>query len=479
MKKLFKPQILTALAGCGLIVYLLFLKPFVGVADNGDFLRMMNTVGLNYYDAAESYADRFFSFSHSEFAYDNLFRGFYPSSQILLILVPRLLAGLFHGSYFDIRVLGAVYALLLLAATWLIVKIGTRSSYITGILLGAAILFVFYDIGYLAYFNSLFGEPVSMVFMLLTFALGLRLVLQEHPTGKGMTLFFVAVLFLVCSKIQNAPVGLAFALIFLRIAALKGESKWRKLALRFAVAVALVSIIIYVAAPKELKHINLYQTVFFGILNESPDVKGDLRDLGLPERLEVLAGTNYFQTDTAIKQDDPSLTPDFYDRVSHKDVLFFYLKHPGRLIDNMKYAAENSMAIRPYYLGSYEKSEGKPAGAIAMTYSGWSEFKNSRLPDSLGFLIIFYLVYYAGVLFQYFRTRETSGRIAGELMMLLGLIGLFSFMVPILGDGRADIGKHLFMFNVCFDMMAVAMFGWIVHLLAGLWNNASGRKRRY
>ncbi|MEK4004667.1 glycan biosynthesis hexose transferase WsfD [Paenibacillus sp. FSL H3-0333] len=468
MKRLWKPEYLISLAGAVLILYLLFVRPFTGVADNGDFLRMMNTVGLNYFDAGEDYADRFFSYSHSKFAYDDLFKGFYPSSQILLVLVPRLLAGIFHGSYFDIRLLAVVYAVLLLAATWMIVKLGAKSSYATGLLLGAGMLFVFYDIGYLAYFNSLFGEPVSMVFMLLTFALGLRLTGQEQPSSKGLTLFFIAVLFLICSKIQNAPVGLAFALIFLRLRTLNGTGSWRKLALSLAVATALVSVIMYVAAPKELKHINLYQTVFFGILNESPDVRGDLRDLGLPERLEVLAGTNYFQGDTAIKQDDPLLGPDFYDRVSHKDVLFFYMKHPGRLIENMKYAAANSMSIRPYYLGSYEKSEGKPAGAVAGMYSGWSELKNKHLPHSLGFLVIFYLVYYAGVFYQYFRTREAAGRIAGELMMLLGLIGLFSFLVPILGDGRADIGKHLFLFNVCFDMMAVAMLGWTLHKLTKL-----------
>ncbi|NQX45762.1 hypothetical protein HQN87_10500 [Paenibacillus tritici] len=477
MKRLLKSEYLITLAGGVLIIYLLFMKPFIGVADNGDFLRMMNTIGLNYYEAAESYADRFFSFSHSSFSYDNLFSGFYPSSQILVVLIPRLLAGLVHGSYFDIRILGAVYALLLLAATWMIVKLGAKASYTTGLLLGAAMLFVFYDIGYLAYFNSLYGEPVSMVFMLLTFALGLRITGQERPTPKGLTLFFIAVLFLICSKIQNAPVGLAFALIFLRLRTLNGTGSWRKLALSLGVATALVSVIMYVAAPKELKHINLYQTVFFGILNESPDVRGDLQDLGLPERLEVLAGTNYFQGDTVIKQDDPSLTPDFYDRVSHKDVLFFYMKHPGRLIDNMQYAAENSMSIRPYYLGSYEKSEGKPPGAVAGMYSGWSELKNKHLPHSLGFLVVFYLVYYAGVLFQYFRSREIAGRIAGELMMLLGLIGLFSFLVPILGDGRADIGKHLFLFNVCFDMMAVAMFGWILHKLTVVLKSAARAKR--
>lgn len=473
MKKLLKPEYLAGIAGCGIIIYLLFVSPFIGVADNGDFLRMMNTIGLNYYDAAESYEDRFFSFSHSSFAYDDLFRGFYPSSQILIVLVPRLIGGLIQGSFFDVRLLGAVYALLLLAATWLLVKHNARGSYVTGLLLGAAILFVFYDIGYLAYFNSLFGEPVSMVFMLLTFALGLRLTSQAKPTTKGLTLFFIAILFLVTSKIQNAPIGIAFALIFLRFMMLDGAGKWRKLALRFSIAIFLVSIVMYIAAPKDLKHINLYQTVFFGILNESPDVKGDLKDLGLPERLEVLAGTNYFQTDTAIKQDDPSLIPDFYDRISHKDVLFFYLKHPGRLIDNMEYAASNSMAIRPYYLGNYEKSENKPAGALSYTYSTWSEFKNKHIPHTLGFLAIFYLVYFAGALFEYFRSKDVRGRIAGELLMLLGLIGIFAFMVPILGDGRADMGKHLFLFNVCFDMMVVVMFGWIVHKLMGFVKRSS------
>ncbi|WP_150269698.1 glycosyltransferase family 39 protein [Paenibacillus tepidiphilus] len=468
MKKLKRPEMLAILIGLGLILYLLFLQPFVGVADNGDFLRMMNTVGLHYYDEAESYADRFFSYSHSRFSYENLFLGFYPSSQILLVLLPRLAAGIFHGSYFDIRLLAAVYGLLLLAATWLIVKLGAKGSYVTGLVLAAAVLFVFYDIGYLAYFNSLFGEPVSMVFMLLAFALGLQLTAQETPAVKGLTLFMIAVLFLVCSKIQNAPVGIAFALIFLRLAKLDGKGKWKKTARWFAAAIFLLSVILYVTAPKELKHINLYQTVFFGILNESPDVEGDLQDLGLPERLKVLAGTNYFQTDTAIKQDDPSLQADFYDRISHGDVLLFYLKHPARLVGNMEYAAANSMDIRPYYLGNYEKGEGKPAGALTYAYSGWSQFKREHVPDTLWFLGVFYLLYYAGICYEYFRTREARRRIAGELLMLLGLIGIFSFLVPILGDGRADIGKHLFMFNVSFDMMAVVMLTWAVHKLVKL-----------
>ncbi|MNC62237.1 hypothetical protein D3C75_1122420 [compost metagenome] len=61
--------------------------------------------------------------------------------------------------------------------------------------------------------------------------------------------------------------------------------------------------------------------------------------------------------------------------------------------------------------------------------------------------------------------------------MLLGLIGLFSFLVPILGDGRADIGKHLFLFNVSFDMMAVVMFGALVHILVRAAARITGNSR--
>lgn len=504
MNRWLKPQTLIVAAGGVIAIMLLFLKPFIGVADNGDFERIMNTVGLNYYVQGEAYEDRFFSFSHSRFALDEWFRGFYPTSQLFVLLLPRLLGGLINGTYFDIRLLGAVYALLLLAAVWLLVKLygetqagghasgrlgisgygGYRAGgfggsgwsrregfSVRGLLLGAALLFVFFDIGYLAYFNSLFGEPVSMIFMLLTFAFGLKLAAREEAGSGLLVLLFVAALFLGSAKIQNAPLGLAFALIFLRFAALgkrEGDGRFRRLALGFAAALALASTLLYAFAPKELKHINLYQTVFFGILNESPDVRGDLQDLGLPEHLEVLAGTNYFQSGTAIPQNDPSLQSDFYDRVSHKDVLFFYLSHPSRLIAGMEYAAENAMMIRPYYLGSFEKAEGKPPGALSFQYSGWSEFKKNALPNSLLFLTLFYVLYYAVALFHYFRTADMRRRIAIELYMLIGLIGIFSFMVPILGDGRADIGKHLFMFNVSFDMMLIVMFGWLLNRAAGL-----------
>ncbi|HIW32161.1 MAG TPA: hypothetical protein IAA29_05170 [Candidatus Paenibacillus intestinavium] len=464
MRRIFNVEFIYIIVAASVAIGLLFTGTFIGVADNGDFLRIMGTAGLNYYNIGESYEDRFFGFSHASFAYDTFFRGFYPSTQIVLVVIARYISLIFNGSAFDIRFLGAIYVVLLLTAGYLLIKYNKGKSLVVASVLAILMLLIFTDIGYLAYFNSLYGEPVSYVFLLLTLALGLVLTKQKHPTKRMLVLFYIAILFLVCSKTQNAPIGIAFALLGLRYAWMKADDiRWRKLALILSAATFLISIVMYVAAPKDFKNINMYQTVFFGILNGSPNVEGDLQALGLPSKLSVLAGTNYFQTDTAIKQDDPTLTADFYNRVSHADVLLFYIKHPARLLSKMEYAAENGMNIRAYYLGNYEKLEGKPTGSISFDYSIWSEFKRNYIPNSLWFITLFFILYYAVAVYEWLRCNHIRSRIKVEIFILLGLIAIFSFLIPIIGDGQADLSKHLFLFNVAFDMMLASAVVWLVH----------------
>jgi len=128
------------------------------------------------------------------------------------------------------------------------------------------------------------------------------------------------------------------------------------------------------------------------------------------------------------------------------------------------------MTIRPYYLGSYDQSAGKPYGEVAFTYSGWSEFKRHSLPNALWFVTLIYVLYFAGAIYEYVRSREAGSRIRALIFGSIGLIGLFSFAVPLLGDGEADLGKHLFLFNVCFDMMLVIGVLYIIGKLIGFFS---------
>lgn len=458
MKKIMRSEIIIMLIAAAALLVLLFIEPIVGVANNGDFYRIMLAGGIDYADLKESAEDRFFGYFHAEYGYGTYGFGSYVSSQVLFVFVAGLIGRVLNSQLFDIRVLSALYSAVLLAALYIVVKYNkSTSNQSQSLFLNTALVIcmslVFLDIGYLAYFNSFFGESITLLFMLLTFGLALANIRTEQPSRWLLIAFYISGLFLITTKLQNAPIGIIVVLLGLRFWRIGKDLWWRRTIL-IGSSILLVSMIaMYVGAPGHLKQANLYQTVFFGILKDSPDPSSDLKELGLPDEFKVNAGTNYFQTDTAIKQDDPQIVEEL-GKLNHKDVLFYYMKHPMRFVQKLERGAENGMSIRPYYLGNYEKSEGKPSGEISYANSTWSEFKINYMPNKLWFIALFYLVY-AGVLAMEYTRQSLRGRLYIEALLAIALIGIIAMVVPLLGDGEADLGKHLFLFNVCFDMMIV------------------------
>lgn len=450
-----------------ILVYLLMVKPVIGMADNGDFARIMGTAGLSYLDQAMDFKDKYFGYFIREFGLTHMGLGGYVSSELVLVVYAKLISWLVHGSVFDMRVLASVYSVLFLIAAWVIIRYNKRENAAANIIFALLFIVIFADIGYTAYYNSLFGEPVSFVFLLLTVGFAVALTQQETPHKGMLTGFFVSALFLITAKVQNAPVGIVLSLLCFRFTALRGDFRWNRLVLWFSAILFLSSVAIYFSVPKEIKVINQYQTVFYGILKDSPDPAGDLRELGIPEELAVNAGTNYFDQ-APIDQRDPVLKETFYPKISHAKVALFYLKHPDRFIAKLKVAGSKGMTIRPYYLGNYEKAAGKPYGALSDTFSAWSGFKHKILPNTLWFITLVYAAYYAVLLFNYLQANRPWTKIYLEIFMAIGLLGLIQFVIPLIGDGEADLEKHLFGFNVCFDLMLLSSAVWIVNKAVGL-----------
>jgi hypothetical protein len=203
-------------------------------------------------------------------------------------------------------------------------------------------------------------------------------------------------------------------------------------------------------------------------LKDSPDIAQDMKELGIPEKYAVLAGTNYFQKDTAIPQKDPVLRKEVLEKLSHKDIAFYYLRHPTRFIQKLERAAANAMFIRPYYLGNYDQSVGKPPGTIAYKFSGWSQWKAHYMTRTLGGYLGFYVLYLAVLIILWWRTPYQRLRLVAETMVVIALAGVFSCVIPLIGDGEADLGKHLFMFNVSFDMIVISVATGVVYGLVKL-----------
>jgi len=488
------------LAAAGTLgVCLLLVPPAIGLADNGDFARVMGSAGLKYPDDGETHEQRYFHYAHFRFAYGNHLSGGYISSQIVLLNAAAWIGRLLDGRFFDIRILGSIYLALWLAALALIVRgaaavlagSGERASAAADAdrrrlpvpeggsaaskrtcaataaalaVLTAGLVLVFGDVGYLAYFNSFYGEPYALVGVLTLAGAALAMAGAARPSGALLALLTGALFAAATSKIQYAPLALAFLPLYARIFGLRRDLRWRVMAVAAPALVLAGAAAMIVFAPGELRHINLYQSVFYGILKDSPSLDKDMRELGIPEKYAALAGTNYFQKDTAIPQDDLQLKKEVLDRLGHADVARFYLRHPDRLWKKMERAAEEGVFIRPSYLGNYAREAGNPPGALAGTFGAWSRLK-PKLPHGLPWVAGFYAAYAAVLAAFRRRVRTVRARMAAETMACVALAGAISFLVPILGDGEADLAKHLFMFNVCSDMMLVsasAAAAWLV-----------------
>ncbi|HZG88401.1 hypothetical protein [Paenibacillus sp.] len=476
MKTRTEAAALAALAAfCLLRIYLgIAHEPMIGMANNGDFERVMATAGIGYPSGAAAYADKYFGYAIFEYANVPWGFGGYPSTHLLFLFAAKVVnAALFGGDAFRIAALGAVYGVCLAAAISVIYT-GLSAARPLRLAIAAALAFLFTDVGYVAYFHSLYGEPASLLGFL--FAIGFALH-ARRGSRTALTLFAAAAILCIGAKAQNAPLAAAFAALPL-LAPRPAGTRGRRAALAAAAAVLLAGAAMYAAAPKELKRINLYQTVFYGILKHSDDVAADLRELGLPEELAPLAGTNYFEAGTAIPQSSPRLTALFYDRIGHGDVLRYYAANPLRFVERLARAAEHSTTIRPYYVGSYAKEAGKPAGAVHLEGAWWSEWKRANVPASAPFAAAVALAYAALASSRRACARAGLDPACRAPLLAVPCVAAIAYVTPILGDGDADLAKHLFLYNAAFDFMAATGAALLAAVLARTAAAAAKRRRR-
>ncbi|MGN7457692.1 glycan biosynthesis hexose transferase WsfD [Paenibacillus pasadenensis] len=458
-----------ALAAAIVILTALFVKPYLGMADNGDFFREIHNPGL--YDLNETYEDRHFDYYNRiygvrEYPYDSN-TAFISSLSLFIrgaIGADLLLTG---DNRFDMRAIAALYAALFLAAIYLIVRQAAERLTAAGAAAAALIaVFVLADTGYTAYFSSFYGEPASYVLLLLTMALLMRLPELDRRSAGWLAAWVAAAGLFAAAKQQNAPAGILLALLGLRAAFLYQSRRLRRLAIGGAAAVAAVSVLTYGLMSDDIKHINQYHAVTRGILQNTEHPERDLQEIGLDPKFAVLAGTTYYDKYQLEPVESELMQEEFYSKFGYLALLRYYALHADRAIDKLNEAASHAYQIRPTAMGNYEKSAGREPGAKSSFFSGWSSLKQQLFPGTFRFIVLFYAVFYGGLAYLYvaaWRGRRRADQFRLEALALPGLIGLSQLGVSFLGAGDADLAKHLFLYNVCFDLMFGLMAGWVAH----------------
>jgi hypothetical protein len=448
---------------CVVLISVQFLiPPFIGLANNGDYPKVLGRFSLGPEEGG--WQNNFLHFVSDyarapQYAYD----GKLPSSEIALAAF-AVSASRVAVDEFDIRWLGTVHALLFVAAFWIaLIALRPYGRLVQGAV-GAFALFVFTDVRYVSHFNSCYTDVPAMLGLGLMAGTALW-VSKRYPDLSAVAFAASAVLF-ITSKAQHGMYGLlpvAFLLIFFR--------RSRAVVLCAAVLV-LATVWMVTSTPRFYQGQALFNRIFFRILPNSPDPGSDARELGvLPKELRYV-GMHSFKPGAPV--DDPQWREGFLARTGYGKLLSFYLHHPLRTIKYLQEdLSEEAPQMRAKNLSNFRKEEGHAPGELIQRFGFWTALRTAALRAWPEGLIHWYLAVIAVCL----RDRSRPA------FFCLGLcaLGILEFGVASLAD-TLETYRHLFIFHMITDLTICFAVAWAYAKLqlggASRWPYALNQRRQ-
>jgi len=447
----------------------LLIPPIVGLANNGDFGRIMEYAGVQYRPGT----------TPEQMYFQNVQRKFelvrpvrsgtgYISSEAILALAGRLLGqALSRDGLLDLRAIGAIHILVLLAAIALLAASVRRRPAAVRWTVAALLVFFFTDVGYVAPLNSFYSQVGSLLFLLLTLGIAAECIARGGARGTWLAAYFASALLFVAAKPQeslHAPL-LAFLGWRLATAAAPQGARFRidaRLAgAILAVALCLFGVWYYGRTPRRaIKDVGLFHSMFLELLPKSPDPAADLAALRLDPGLLRYKGMNAYVPEAPI--DDPAFRAAFYDRFRVHDLVVFYLKRPGRLLDRVSRGAQQAFLLRTGGLGNLEAPA--PPRALDRRFEAWTVLRH-RLDRHgivwLTLLLVGNLILAAAV----WSRASGAGRLLPEAIAVLCLMAGVEFGVCVFGDWLGDTARHLYAFHAMCDLLIVTDVGWMVDVM--------------
>jgi hypothetical protein len=455
-----------------LVLWHLFVPTVIGTADTGDGLRLLCQIraGDPHFGSGKSSAERFVAIHYVQIPPNPTACGAfrvterYPSSALAVLAAAQQLTHL-TGSHdaLDMRFTGLLYALLygVVIAVFALVLPGPRLARLA---VAAALGVLGADATFAPYFISPFSEPLEYVALLATFAALLALWRRRTvpwPIVVAVTVVFAA---LVTAKSQDTPLAALLAVVLLTVRCPVGRltGRW---ASRVVPAVAALCLLVVGATdvylqPKLYNQELVYSDVFYTILKDSSNVRADLADLGLPQELARYAGRTYFET-RAETAKDPSYRT-FVETITFSDVARFYLRHPARLAPVTTTAVEDVVRAR-HELPNTTSAETATPQVVCRICLIPPVGRALAPVSSVLWPLWELLVLGVGALLARRRWAQREWRALGLLLVTTVVFAAFHTATAILGDGYAELDKHVFPAVVdtwmVVPLVALALYG--------------------
>ncbi|MBL8230255.1 MAG: hypothetical protein JNL98_17325 [Bryobacterales bacterium] len=425
----------------------LLVEPIIGLADNGDFANVTNPFSI-FHGEPET-PTPYFDYVVQRWGADSSRK---PDIRLLtsewLLVAPTILAVAYGASApYDLRWTGASHLAVFLAALYWFYPVLARLPRPSQLVAWALFLFVFCDVSYFAYFNSMYVDTASLLFLLLGLIFYLRLVAGAGEAKQNAIVFVIVCGLFLFSKAQHALLAVVVVPFVLFDPHLKSLPSLRSRAISAAILGCLgIACLSY--TPPEYKAYAAYNVIFADWLPKSSNPVQVLRDLGMSEALSAYAGKDAFHPQSAMR--DGTLRPELGNVPSHRQLAGYYLKHPGTAVDMVRAALEASALQRPYGFSNFAYSAGKPRGAMSEAFTLWSGGKATFFrgnPWLYGSVIGALCLASLAITSRRYRTVFPAMSVFVAMLFV-------EFFVSALADCR-ETTRHLFLFQAMLDLLFV------------------------
>ena len=453
-------------------VVAMYLQQDVGLADNGDFTRSMQwitsgPVGIepNWPDpGTEAWSKRFFNYW---IPYWNLeWNTRIPTTSAILLWFPGALLNyyLYSPAILYLPSLSLfpkllLFGALLLLLKWTRLQARHRTFFVFG--LGVPLTLLVTSTEYVAYLNSFYQESASFVFLFLFLAS--IVVLRQRPRRLNLLLSLALLLFLTTSKASNVywPLML-IPLVYLVWTRHRNATQHTKLMVGAASTLVLMfALASLLVIRRGSTRSYPYHSLFIGVLTFSETPSEHLRRLGIEDGMQCIGSSSF----SSIGRE---CLARYQEQMTFRNTLKVIYREPPVLSRSLEYALDNMQDVSLDYLGKYPL--GDPRTQVLPLIDGgrsdewpllnlWVSLKQGLFPT--GYTLAVILLVFAG--WFMFSLTQTS---LPQDLAIVGLVSTFAcgvdMTVAILGDGKQELVKHLFLSNLLFDIAAIAFLNGIL-----------------
>jgi hypothetical protein len=299
-----------------------------------------------------------------------------------------------------------------------------------------------------------------LILMLYAFA-ALMLVARRpdwHPRILTVV-YFASIMLLIANKQQNAPLALSYAVTSIGLFFIfKKRAQWLWI-LGGIAGILVTGVLTYTLITQQFNDINQYQAFTHGVLLHTDDPSKKIAQRGVDEQYALMRNQDYYPKNfAAINPSASSVKRGLNERTGFGWIMGYYLHHYPQFHTLLDVAAGDMMITQVKAVGDYQQASGKPAGAQVTYFTGFSNLAGAFFPQKFSFdilLTIALLVVFGIGAYNDLVHKRVANVV--RFFLVMGLLTVFIFVpiISIIGDGDADLAKHLFMVPVSLDLILV------------------------